>query len=153
VAFVPEQVAALTATVGSYGCLIEMEYKPDTRIIRLCFWDFNKHGNEESLARLKATVGPTLEMLKAFEFAPLALTQYDAAAKLTAAKAQLGGLAGGEELLAKLTAQAGKLQGLQKQVREGLSPTPADDEKKLQERVTAFEQLLWDVRFFVLLNG
>jgi len=153
VAFVPEQVTALTATVGSYACPLELEYKPDTRVIRLCFWDFNKHGNEESLTKLKATVGPTLELLKGFEFAPLALTQYEVGPKIAGAKGQLGNLPGGEGLLAKLTTQGEELQRLQKQVREGLSPTPAADEKTLQEKLAAFEQLLWDVRFFVLLNG
>jgi hypothetical protein len=152
-AYVPEQVTAVKATVGSYGCPIEMEYKPDTKVIRLCFWDFNKRGNEESLTKLKLQVSPTLEMLRRFEYAPLALTQFDVPARLTAAKAQLGKLAGAEALTAKLEAQAAEVQALQKQVREGLSPTPAATEKALQEKLAGFEQSLWHVKFFVLISG
>lgn len=150
--FVPEQLASLKVTVNSYGCPIEAELKPATRVIRLCLWDFDKHGNEESLTKLKAATGPTLELLKGMEFAPLALTQFEAAPKLTAAQEQLGKLPGSAALLAKLQAQAAEVQTLQKQVREGLSPTPAASEKALQEKLAAFEQLLWDVKFFVLLN-
>ena len=152
-ACVPEQVTAMKATVGSYAIPIELEYKPDTKVIRLCFWDFNKRGNDESLAKLKLQVAPTPEMLRAFEFAPLALTQFDVSAKMAAAKGQLGRLTGAETLTAKLEAQAAEVQALQKQVREGLSPTPAATEKALQEKLAGFEQLLWDVKFFVLING
>lgn len=153
VAFVPEQVVSATATVGSYGSPIQIEYKPDTRVIRLCFWDFNKHGNEESLTKLKANVGPTLEQLRALQFAPLALTSYDVNSRATAAKAQLGKLPGSEALLARLETQKTDLLSLQKQVAEGLSPTPPATEKALQEKLAAFDQLLWDVKFFVLING
>ncbi|MEI6501579.1 MAG: hypothetical protein WCP21_11225, partial [Armatimonadota bacterium] len=143
VAFVPEQLTYLGATVGSYGCPVGAGIKPDTKVIRMCFWDFNKHGNEESLAKLKASVGPTLELLRSIEFAPLALTQYEVGPKIAGAKGQLGNLPGSEALLTKLTAQGDALQTLQREVREGLSPTPAATEKKLQEALAAFEQLLW----------
>ena len=153
VAFVPEQVSGMKATVGSYGCPVEIEYKPETRVIRLCLWDFNKHGNEESLTKLKANVAPTLEQLRGLQFAPLALTSYDVSGKAAAAKAQLGKLPGAETLLAKLEAQRAEVLTLQKQVAESLSPTPPATEKALQEKLAAFDQLLWDVKFFVLLNG
>lgn len=153
VALLPEQVTALRATVGSYACPLELDYRPETRLIRLCFWDFNKHGNAESLAKLKGAAGPTLEQLRGFDFAPLALTGCDVTGRAAAAVAQLGKLPGAETLLGRLRTQSGELTALQQRVREGLSPTPAADESALLRKLTEFEQLLWEVKFFVLISG
>ena len=153
VLFLPEQVLGAKATVGSYACPVELEYKPQTRVIRLCLWDFNRRGNEESLTRLRAALGPTRELLGGLQFAPLALTEYDVTASLTAARTPLAPLVGSAELLARLEAQAAELLALQRQVREGLSPTPATAEKTLAQKLAAFEEALWAARFFVLLNG
>lgn len=152
-AFVPEQIAAAEMVVGSYACTLDLKVKPGTRLVRLCFWDFNKRPNAEALAKLTAALPQTLEQLRGLDPLPLSLAEFDVATKAAAAKTTLGALAGREELEQKLTDQAAELTRLRQQLVDGKAADPAAAEKALQEQMAAFEQLLWDVKFFALING
>ncbi len=153
VAFVPEQVSAAEVVVGSYACTMDLKIKPDTRQIRLCFWDFNKHPNREALTKLSATLPETLERLRSLSPLPLAITESDVAAQAATARAQLANIAGRQALEQKLTDQTAELTRLRQELLDNKSPDPAAAEKDLAEKLAAFEQLLWDVKFFVLING
>ncbi|MBU0608432.1 MAG: hypothetical protein KKI08_11140 [Armatimonadetes bacterium] len=153
VAFVPEQVSAAEIVVGSYACTMDLKVKPDTRQIRLCFWDFNKHPNQEALTKLSATLPETLERLRSLSPLPLAITEWDVAAQAVSAHAQLANIAGRQALEQKLTDQTAEMTRLRQELLDNKSPDPAAAEKDLAEKLAAFEQLLWDVKFFVLING
>ncbi|MEN6548673.1 MAG: hypothetical protein ABFE07_21710, partial [Armatimonadia bacterium] len=84
---------------------------------------------------------------------PLAISRYDADLKVGTAKAQMGTLAGREELVKKLEAKAAEIATLKREVAEGKSKEPGAVERSLSERVKEFEGLLWDVKFFVLIHG
>jgi len=153
VAFLPEQVSAAEMVVGSYACTLDLKVKPDTRVIRLCFWDFNKRPNEEALAKLTAALPQTLADLRSLNPLPLALAEFDVAAKAAAARAELANLRGREPLEQKLTDQTAELTRLRQELAEGKAADPAAAEKALGDKMAAFEQLLWDVKFFALING
>ena len=153
VAFLPEQVLSAETVVGSYACTVDLKVKPDTRNIRLCFWDFNKQGNQEALTALTAALPQTLERMRAMSFLPLAISEYDVAAKADLARTQLAGLPGRQPLEQRLATQSAELLRLRQDLLDNKVPDPAAVEKTLTEKMAAFEQLLWDVRFFVLING
>jgi len=153
VAFVPDQVSAAEIVVGSYACTMDLKLKPDVRQIRLCFWDFHKRPNEEALTKLSATLPETLEQLRALNPLPLALTESDVAAWAATARAQIADLPGRQALDQKLAEQTAELLRLRQELQDNQSPDPAAAEKALAEKMTAFEQLMWDVKFFVLIHG
>jgi hypothetical protein len=153
VAFVPEQVLSAEAVVGSYACTVDLKVKPDTRNLRLCFWDFNKQANQPALTALLGALPQTLEQLRAMDFLPLAISEYDVAAKAELARTQLGALPGREALTRKLADQSAELTRLRQELTDNKSINPAATEKALADKLAAFEQLLWDVKFFVLING
>jgi hypothetical protein len=153
VAFVPEQISAAEIVVGSYACTMDLKVKPETRQIRLCFWDFNKRPNAEALAKLSAALPQTEEQLRTLSPLPLAITDADPQAQATAARTQLAPIAGSQALAQKLTDHTQELLRLRQELLDNKSPDPAAAEKALAEKLAAFEQLLWDVKFFVLIHG
>ncbi|MCE5240427.1 hypothetical protein LLH23_18360 [bacterium] len=153
VAFVPDQVSGVEMVAGSYACTMDLKVKPDTRQIRLCFWDFNKRPNQEALTRLTAALPGTLEQLRALNPLPLAVSSFDIETKAAGARSLLGTIPGRQALEQKLADQSAELARLRQELLSNQSPDPAAAEKAIQEQMAAFEQLLWDVRFFALIHG
>jgi hypothetical protein len=153
VAFRPEQVASAQVSVGSYGCTTTLRYAPGTRRLRLAFWDANKRANAVFLTDVQREVAATRDLLASLDFAPLALVSYDAATKRDAALKDLAPVAGNEPLAAKVKAAADGVLAARQALQQAAGPSPAATEQGLREAIEAFEQLLWDVRFFVLIHG
>lgn len=153
VAYLPDQVEEIKVDVGGYACISELKLKPQTRAIKLVFWDFNKVGNQAALTKLAGVMPQTLEALRAYDWTPLAAARYDAALKTETAKAQMGTLPGREELVKKLETKAAEIAALKQEVAEGKSKEPGSVERALGERIKEFEALLWDVKFFILIHG
>lgn len=152
-AWMPEQVTGAKIVVGSYACTADLTYKPDTRLLRLCFWDFNKQSNQSALARLAALLPQTREDLRILNPLPLAISGSDVEAKAAAARAQLAGIPGAGLLEQRLVQQTADIVRMRGELMEQQAADPATAEKELMEKLGAFEQLLWDVKFFVLIHG
>lgn len=152
-AWMPEQVTGAKIVVGSYACTADLTYKPDTRLLRLCFWDFNKQSNQSALARLAAILPQTREDLRILNPLPLAISGSDVERKTAAARAQLAGIPGARLLEQRLAQQTADIVRMRTELMEQQAADPATAEKALMEKLGAFEQLLWDVKFFVLIHG
>lgn len=153
VAWMPDQVAEAKLVVGSYACTADLTYKPDTRLLRLCFWDFNKQPNQSALARLAAILPQTKEDLRVLNPLPLAISEFDVEAKAATARAQMAGVAGRGPLEQRLAQQTAEIRQMRAELMAQRAADPAQAEKLLMGKLEAFEQLLWDVKFFVLIHG
>lgn len=153
VAFVPEQVLSDEIVVGSYACTMDLKLKPDTRQIRLCLWDFNKQPNQQALAKLAAGLPQTLDRMRALDTVPLAISGLDIAKQAQDARRQLGDLPARQDLDRKLIEQSAEIARLRLELIDNTTSDPAAAEKALADKLAGFEQLLWDVKFFVLING
>ncbi len=153
--FDPQQVQAATAVLGSYNVATDLALDPAVRAIRLVFWDLNKRPNAEAIKSVSATADATLKQLREMDFAPLAVSSFDLAARSAAVASELKKVTQPGDFPARfevLHRQLGPLLVQARQAKAEGRAIPVEVEKALAEQMKAYDALQWELRFYVLLN-
>ncbi|MFP4250039.1 MAG: hypothetical protein ACLFU7_10300 [Armatimonadota bacterium] len=76
---VPVEGATVSFDPGGYAVGTSMSFPPETRTIRLAFWDLKGTTNEDALANVRAQAEGVRSTLETIDLTPAAVTQFDVA--------------------------------------------------------------------------
>jgi hypothetical protein len=153
--FDPKQIRAATVGIGSYAVNTTLVVDPTVRTIRLVFWDFNKRPNAEAIQALRQGADGTLGLLRRLDFAPLAVTSFDLAARVAAVAAELKNVTDPKDFPARFEALNRKLEPLLTSARQARAASQAasvETEKSIADLMGEYATLEWELKFHVLLN-
>ena len=151
-AFAPDGVQTIQHVPGGYAVDTTLSLAPETRVLRVAFWDFRGRTNSDALARLTEAAADTLADMKALDFTPQAIRSFDPLALRT--------------LLERTASIASLEPALKERVRtalahlqNGTNDETGQDSRSIarQESVllalSTYETLVWDIKLADLLNG
>ena len=150
----PSGFTAGTVSVGSYSVPIELACAPDSTVLRLAFWDFDKKPNDQSLQKLRESAPQTVNLLPDFPFCASDLADFDVQKAISTAIAEARPVPGAQTMIAELEDRAEALGALiARTVEADNLLTLHDDETAVREQIAELEVLIWDLRFFTLIHG
>jgi hypothetical protein len=153
--FLPEQIKSGKIQIGGYPVQTELAVRPDVRAVRMIFWDFKGKTNREAIRRLKGAAAACQKELREISFANRALAAFDFARKKAEAEALAASAKGAEpyaKKIAALDARLGPLyEQMQKASAEGAAPPPGLEDEAMK-LIAEREEILWQLKFYALLN-
>ena len=149
VMMLPEQVASAGVQVGSYCVPIELNVKPQQTEVRLAFWDFTGKANADALASLRSRAGALQRSLRETDFRSALLATFDVARER---KRVAGYLKSGGKKAAALRAKADAALDAVARLCDAVRKGEWQLSGELAGKVRAYGKILWDVKFFALLN-
>ena len=148
----PDQVASVGVVCGDYSVETRCRIKPETRKIRMAFWDFSKQTNAMALAEVARSSGKTSSQLRTLDFTPLRLAGFDPvgvekelteALKSDSVRKMVGARA--EEMLRGLRAIKGTMPSATRNL-------PIESETKLLQWCDKYEPFRWELKLAQLLD-
>ncbi len=149
---IPEETGQIGFNPGSYAVDTRIAYLPQTRRIRLAFWDFMGKTNADALARLQAGASGVRNELAVADFTPDALKGIDAAALRTEVRRAIESPAVRKALGAKLTAVQAWLAQYAPALEKKQPFTGIEAEERLLQSIDKYRDFSWEVKLAELLE-
>jgi len=153
--FRPEEIAGGQVKVGSYPVHTTLTVRPEVRWVHLLFWDFTGRDNETALAQMRRYAEENRRQLAACDFLNRRVREFDLSAARAEVEELLSAAAGTEkfaEQLGGLHRRLGELLSALRPPSPEKGPSPIRAEEEFLRRLAEREELLWELKFHVLLH-
>jgi hypothetical protein len=148
----PDQATQIALEPGSYGVGTRIGYRPETRRIRLAFWDFTRKTNADSLARVRSGAGAVRKELAALDFTPDAVKGVDVAAMRAEIRRAIASEGVRKSLGPKVAAVQAWLEKYGPALEKKRPAEGIEAEERLLESIDAYRDFSWEVKLAELLE-
>ena len=148
----PEQATEISFSPGSYAVGTQIACPPQTRRVRLAFWDFTGKTNADALARLRTGAGAVRKELAALDFTPDALRGVDVAAMRAEVKRAIESESVRKALGPKLTEVQAWLDQHAPLLEKRGPAAGIEAEERLLQSIDKYHDFSWEVKLAELLE-
>ncbi len=147
---VPPDDAQIRFVVGGYAVATTITLPPDTRRVRLAFWDHKGIPNAAALAHVREQADRVRTLLETADFTPVAVTEFDADEARAAVQRALASDAAREALAERIEQMQTWLENNAPVGGGGALGVAAEEE--LLRSIDAYNSFKWEVKLIELLE-
>ena len=152
-AFLPAEIAAGKAKVGTYAVRIELESKPGVRRVHLAIWDFHARSDADARAYVESSIVAVQKRLATLDFGNPRLKPAYWAQRRPELAGLLDRVKGQSKLATKVKTCVGAIDALYARIAQCRSkdqPVPVAVEESLLTELGKIDTAYWDLRLAAL---
>jgi hypothetical protein len=149
--FLPEEAGEISFDAGSYGVGTRIRYRPESRRIRLAFWDFTGKTNRAALARVRRGAEEVRNDLAALDFTPAPVK----GASPAAMRAEISRAMASQRIRESLGPKAAAARAWLEKYGSMHDEKPVDNieaEERLLESIDTYRDFVYEVKLIELLE-
>jgi hypothetical protein len=148
----PDEATQIALEPGNHGVGTRIGYRPQTRWIRLAFWDFTRKTNADALARVRSGADAVRKELATLDFTPDAVKGVDVAAMRAEIRRAIASESVRKSLGPKVAAVQAWLQEYGPSLEKKRPAGGIEAEERLLESIDTYRDFSWEVKLAELLE-